>query len=396
MVGQHIEDYTLHVTYTAYELGEASQLDPTQHRPQENIHNGSAGPGTEVSDRSGNGVLEEGYGIVDKDNVHIVNVICGSLEVTKQITPELISDAAQTYWFTLLRQEDNFRQTLEVTIAPGESSGTLTVENLPRGTYVLFEHNNDAYSLRSLQIGSDTNCFGTVQDATAVFHMGNDPDDKNVIGKLPGAYYTSYTGAPNGVYGEAIVVNEKTVHYGQIPVEKVWSDGPENHTNTPVYVLLYQNGDHGAEPVLDENGSARILRLDAGNGWTSFFRVALPHKDADPKELGFFVREVQSVSTLDTGGTPAILENDRTTVLYFQGTAEPEDVFHIGSGYYRVTYQPMADTGGWIVTNQTAVVLPATGGHGTHLYTFSGLLLIAAALVFGYSQRRKRERGAAV
>lgn len=396
VVGQHIEDYTLHVTYTAYELGEASQLDPTQRRPQENIHNGSAGPGTEVSDRSGNGVLEEGYGIVDKDNVHIVNVICGSLEVTKQITPELISDAAQTYWFTLLRQEDNFRQTLEVTIAPGESSGTLTVENLPRGTYVLFEHNNDAYSLRSLQIGADTNCFGTVQDATAVFHMGNDPDDKNVIGKLPGAYYTSYTGAPNGVYGEAIVVNEKTVHYGQIPVEKVWSDGPENHTNTPVYVLLYQNGDHGAEPVLDENGSARILRLDAGNGWTSFFRVALPHKDADPKELGFFVREVQSVSTLDTGGTPAILENDRTTVLYFQGTAEPEDVFRIGSGYYRVTYQPMADTGGWIVTNQTAVVLPATGGHGTHLYTFSGLLLIAAALVFGYNQRRKRERGAAV
>ena len=172
------------------------------------------------------------------------------------------------------------------------------------------------------------------------------------------------------------VLSKNQMEFGMLPGDQVYA------------MLLYQNGDHGAEPVLDENGSARILRLDAGNGWTSFFRVALPHKDADPKALGFFVREVQSVSTLDTGGTPAILENDRTTVLYFQGTAEPEDVFHIGSGYYRVTYQPMADTGGWIVTNQTAVVLPATGGHGTHLYTFSGLLLIAAALYLIFTYRK--------
>ena len=392
--GLHVEDYTLHVTYTAYELGEASVLDPEQVRPGENLYNGAAGPGTEVSPESGNGALEEGYGIVDKDNVHIVNVISGSIEVTKRITPELISDQEQTYFFTLVREEDGEQWILEIPIAPGESSGVVTVENLPRGTYVLLEETNEVYNIRSLGIGTDTNCFGTVRDTSAVFHMGNDPDDKNVIGKLPGEYYTSYTGSPNGVFGEAIVTNEKTVHYGEIPVEKVWSDGPEIHGSESVYVALYQTDEQGDHLVLDADGIARILRLDAKNGWTGTFRVPLPEKDADPSTLGYFVREVFGVNPTDSGGTCAILENDGTTCLYFQKAAEEGTVLPGGSAHYMVTYQPNADTGGWTVTNTLAVMLPSTGGHGTHTYTFSGLLLIAAALVFGYSRKRRRERGA--
>jgi len=45
------------------------------------------------------------------------------------------------------------------------------------------------------------------------------------------------------------------------------------------------------------------------------------------------------------------------------------------------------------VTNSRAYVLPATGGVGTHVYTFSGMLLMMTALMYGYDQRRKRERG---
>ena len=48
----------------------------------------------------------------------------------------------------------------------------------------------------------------------------------------------------------------------------------------------------------------------------------------------------------------------------------------------------------WTVTNYRAVELPQTGGMGTHLYTFSGLLVIMAALMYGCSRRRKQERGA--
>ena len=395
LAGQHVEDYTLHVTYTAYELGESSILNPSVARPDHNVHNGTGSPGTEVSDQSGNGLLEEGYGIVDRDNVHIVNVICGSIEVTKQITPELISDEEQSYSFTAVRQEDGQQWPLEVTIAPGEESGVATIENLPRGTYVLFEHANDVYNLRSLEIGTDTNCFGTVQDATAIFHMGNDPADKNVIGKWPNDRYSSYTASPNGIYGEALFVNEKTIYYGEIPVEKVWAGDTQNYTGTTVHVALYQTGEHGDTLFLDSNGFARILQLDARNGWTGTFRVPLPEKDANLADLGYFVREVTGISGMDNGGTCAILENDGVTYLFFQKVAQEGDLLPFGSRYYLVTYQPDADSGGWTVTNTKTVSLPATGGPGTKAYTFSGLLMLTAAtLMFGYSRKRRRERGA--
>lgn len=202
--------------------------------------------------------------------------------------------------------------------------------------------------------------------------MGNDPEDKNVIGKWPDDRYTSYTGTPNGVFGEAKLTNEKTVHYGEIPVEKVWSDGPEAHTNHPVYVLLYQND----TLVLDADGQAQLLRLDSANGWTGSFRVALPDKNTDPATLNYSVREIRTMS--DPGsGIPAVLENDGVTVLYVLEIAEEEEFRPLVTSHYMVTYSRNEET----------------GGHGTDLYTFSGLLLIAAALMLGCNHRRRRERG---
>lgn len=385
--GQKVEDYTLHITYTAYELGDASVLDPNLIRPVGNVHNGTGSPGTEVSGQAGSGILEEGYGIVDKDNIHIVNVISGSIQVTKEITPELMSDEDQIYLFTLLREEDGHQQLLEVTIPAGGNSGTVLVENLSRGTYRLFEHTSEVYNLRSIKIGESTNCWTEIQDTAAVFHLGQDPENKNVIGKWPNARYTSYTGDPNGVYGEALVVNEKTVFYGEIPVEKIWSDGPEQHANTPIYVLLCQT----EGPVLDAEGHARVLRLDSTTNWGGTFRVALPDAATDPATLGYYVREVRNISALG-GGYSAILENDGVTLLYVQDTAEPEEIIPLGSTHYMVTYSQNTETGGWTVTNNLAMVLPATGGHGTKMYTFSGLLLIAAGLMFGYRHKRRHER----
>lgn len=44
------------------------------------------------------------------------------------------------------------------------------------------------------------------------------------------------------------------------------------------------------------------------------------------------------------------------------------------------------------VKNHTGYVLPETGGVGTNLFTFGGLLIMAAALMYGYMLRRSRER----
>ncbi len=45
------------------------------------------------------------------------------------------------------------------------------------------------------------------------------------------------------------------------------------------------------------------------------------------------------------------------------------------------------------ITNHTGTVLPNTGGPGKYIYTISGLFFMAASLLYGIGQRRKRERG---
>ena len=390
VAGEHVEEYILHVTYTAYELGD--------NRPDQNVHNGSAGPGTEVADENGNGRLENGYGIVDKDNIHIVNVIEGAIEVTKEITADLISDTDQVFRFTLHRAEDgddhSGDRNLEIRIPAGQTTATIRAENLPRGTWILTEQAGDAYHIRSLTILDTTNCYAAKEETAAVFHIGDDTSDRNVIGKREGERYAAYTGTPEGVFGAAKVVNEKTYHYTEIPVQKVWGGTAPLTYDTAVYLVLYRNADGVEQLVLDTEGNARILRLDAANDWQGAFRVALPDRDTDPATLGYFVREVSGVSlTRPDSGQPAILENDGSTLLYYKQTAQPEDILELSGNFYMVTYS-QDSSGSWTVTNHIAVTLPNTGGSGTQMYTISGLVLVMTALIIGYSQRRRRERGA--
>ena len=193
VAGQRVEDYTLHVTYTAYELSETSVLQSNVKRPDTNVHNGNNGPGTEVSDETESKRLEDGYGIVNKDNVHIVNVISGSIRVTKEITENLVSDEDQVFQFTLHRSEDGNEHSedidLEVVVKANETTGTAQVDNLKRGTYTLAEQPSEIYSVRDITIESDTNCYATKQVPTATFHMGYDPLNLNVIGKTATARY---------------------------------------------------------------------------------------------------------------------------------------------------------------------------------------------------------------
>ena len=398
VAGQHVEDYTLHITYTAYELGEASVLNSNFVRPYTNVHNGPNGPGTEVSDEVSGGRLEDGYGIVDKDNVHIVNVISGSIRVTKEITNDLISNVDQVFYFTLHRSEDGNGEsadiTVEVTVPAGQTTGYAQVDNLKRGTYTLTEQPGEEYSIRDITIEEDTNCYSVKEMPAAVFHMGYNPDNLNVIGKTESARYTDYTDAPNGVFGAAKVTNESTVYYGEIPVTKLWSGVMDDESKKTVFVVLCKNTETGEQVVLDALGNARLLRLDAENNWQGSFKVPLPEKDTPVETLGYFVREVSGIGSTADDRQPALLENDSKTILYYEKVVGSEEMLDIGNRQFLVTYEIDETNGQCTVTNHLAVTLPATGGKGTYLYTFSGLALIASALlIYGYIHfsRRKKE-----
>lgn len=398
VAGERVEDYTLHITYTAYELGEASLLKDNVKRPEANVNNGTGSPGVEVSEQVSSERLEDGYGIIDKDNVHIVNVISGSIRVTKEITKDLISDVDQIFYFTLHRSEDendNSKDiTLEVTVKAGQNTGFVQIDDLKRGTYILTEQSNEIYSIRDIVIEKDTNCYAVKQSPTATFYMGYDPDNLNVIGKTEGERYTEYIGTPNGVFGAAKVTNERTVYYGEIPVIKYFKGADTSGNEKTVFVVLYQNTEAGDQLVLDTDGNARLLRLDAENGFKGVFKAPLPEKDSRVEELGYFVREVSGIGSTADDRQTAILENDGTTKLYYKSAVGDEEMLTIGNRQYIVTYEIDETNGVCTVTNHAAVSLPATGGAGTNMYIFSGLVIITIAmLIWGYTHFYRRKKG---
>ena len=219
--------------------------------------------------------------------------------------------------------------------------------------------------------------------------MGQNIAKENVIGlRTERDRYTSFIDPVNGVFGAAEFTND--IYKGEIPVEKVWEDGVENHTLDHIYIVLYKDD----VPVLDDNQRARLLRLDISNQWQGSFEVVILDKDDKVSDYNYSVREVSAVSVeKQNGWYAAVLENDGISLMYYEKALENSDFTWIESKGYVVQYQSN-ENGGWVVTNLPAVELPMTGGIGTQRYTISGLLILAAGLIYGYSQRRKRERRA--
>lgn len=438
-----VETYTLHVTYTAYKLGESGRPTATVHNDTADIDGDGKGPGTEVGGTSAGTTLPEGAGIVDKDNVHKVHVISGKIEITKEITEDLKSDQDQIYTFILSRAEDvlldengdvvldgdgkpvhdsSKDQTLTVTVKAGETTGTASIEHLKRGNYTVTEAASDAYSVKEILVLDTTNCYSEPaiggSATTLLFRMGNNIADQNVISKAVTseegasvttyADYTSYTGTPNGVYGAAKVVNQKTVYTGEVPVEKLWFDGNDNHADDTVLLVLYENG----SPVKVDD-KVQYLYLNAENDWKGTFTVNLNGPDDTVANHSYSVKEAvvtdltqEGYETLQEDAKsayiPLVMVSGETQTTVYAKVAEHQTVLADGDDAWFVQYGTKTETKEdgttqtvHTVTNSPARVLPESGGMGTQMYTFSGLLCVMlAALMYGYSQRRKRERGA--
>lgn len=393
--GTPAETYTLHIRYDAYELGESG-------RPEENVHNTSVGPGREVGTGT---TLATGIGTLVRENVHEVHVISGYIDVTKKFREGLTSEVDETFTFTLHRVEDGADTsndvTKTITIPAGESAGsqTITFPNLRRGTYTVTEAEdpNGFYTVKQITVLDSTNSYSTPaigESAMEVsFVMGHNVQNRNVIGRNAETDpYTGYLYPVTGVHGAAEFTNGELIYTGEVPVTKLWDDGADSHTLDAVYLVLYLNDG----PALDADGRAKLLRLDASNNWQGSFEVVLADENDVVTNYAYSVREVSAVTT-ETGyentWNPAILENDGETLIYYESAVEEKGVIGVTGRGYMVSYTAGAN-GAWTVTNHRAVEIPETGSTGTHFhYTFGGLLITAAALMYTCINGRKRRKG---
>lgn len=404
-----IETYTVSVTYTAYRLaGNGETKVDGGKRPDTNVHNGANGPGTEVGGTGAGQSLETGLGTETSVDTHKVYAIEGSIKVYKEIEDKLKSDTDQTYEFTLWKvtTDSSGNQTTtqvgksqKVTVKANAVRSETYAEwtGLERGTYTVNETAGDGYVVEKFTIKDATNCANTGDGTTSVtFTMGNDTTGTNVIGKKGTDLYTSYTGTPNGVYGEAVITNKKQYYEAKIPVKKIWSDGNNNHTKDAVYLVLYQND----TLVKVDDGSgvayAQVIKLDSSNNWQGSFTVQVNKQNALPE--GYSVRELKTLYTGDASNRIAAkLVTDDSTVYFLESDLlQEKEIAQFDKKGYGVYYttEGASDTsiGTLVVNNKEAYALPHTGGSGTTPFVMSGLLLMAGGLLYGYVLRRRRER----
>ncbi len=394
-----IESYSLNVSYTAYRLGSAGG----DKRPETNVFNGAAGPGTEVGSVTTS--LPEGKGTVESESIHKVYAIDGEIQIRKVIEDDLKSDQDQTYTFTLYQIKDDGEkeqigdpQTLTVKAGSTSSDGSIRFSNLARGSYSVVETESDDYILEKVEVESGTNCQAIGDGSSEViFTLGNDNSGANVIGKESRARYSSYTGSPNGILGKAVFTNKKQSYTASLPVKKVWDDS-KDHSSTPVYLVLYK--DNAMVQTEGEDGQmlAQVIRLDEANGWQGSFTIPLTGKDDSESPGHYSVRELKSMSSSQSAGMQAaLLINDQSSIYFStEDIMSEEDIAVFGGQSYQVYYSKEEAAEGVIdtlvVKNAAAYELPKTGGMGSRSIQTGGLLLLAGGFVYGLVLRRRRER----
>lgn len=386
-----IETYTLTIQYTAYRLG-------GNNRPTENVYNGTAGPGIEVGSVESTDV-SKGAGVVESTSVHQVYAIDGTIRVWKEIDESLKSSQDQEYVFTLYRNLEKVdEQTIIVPANQLKSAQYIEFKNLSRGMYTIVENVSDDYIVEKMQISENTNCYSEGNESTKVtFVLGNDTNNKNVIGKENDSMYSSYIGTPNGILGEVVITNKKQTYSTDISVKKVWNDESENYKNHTVYVALFKNDT--LVTSTDETGVsvAQVLKLDQENQWRGSFQIPLMNKNDKESPKQYSVRELKKVEIKpDERYQKAILVNDNS-VIYFkmENLLENGDLTNFGEITYQVSYDKELNTekNVLVVKNAVAYELPNAGGIGRLPFIMSGLLLIAGSLLCGYGKRHRWERG---
>lgn len=234
-VGDGVEEYCLTVEYTAYSIAERINQ----------LGNGF--------DQPSNSELTGDDAITRVDSSYIINVIAGSINITKAIddvNPDLEGDAIFTFKIEKLNG-GNVEKTYYRTIRMNES-GSADAEvliGLAKGNYRVTEMSTQKYSLQSIALTdrgiAGENLTGDLDNKCIEFTIGNQEitDDKTCLDQTAHVTFSNNKTGPSTNTDTDVVVNRFVYDEteGKWIIKQIWNPG-ENQEETDPDTEANQSG----------------------------------------------------------------------------------------------------------------------------------------------------------
>lgn len=307
------------------------------------------------------GAAEKAYNPDNSNNpygIYKIHVIKGQIQITKNVTETSDTDRTFTFNVNAKNGQNVSDSQVNVIVPAGETSGTVTLPDLPRGEYTVTEDNADGYFIQAFDIvtGDDqTDCENVKSDAdkSLKFTLGNDVKKANVI-------TTDYTYTSGGVKGVASYTNEAVI---SLDLKKTDTD---NHSLT---------------------GAKFKLEMKDGDIWKSLENDIEVKNDTSEIEL----------NNLKAG----IYKLTETTAPKGYSLLGSSICFKVATGSVTLVDEngdPAQKSNMWSLENKVLTIknaklysLPESGGPGIYGFTISGVAILATALLLFINNKRREE-----
>ena len=307
------------------------------------------------------GAAEKAYNPDNSNNpygIYKIHVIKGQIQITKNVTETSDTDRTFTFNVNAKNGQNVSDSQVNVIVPAGETSGTVTLPDLPRGEYTVTEDNADGYFIQAFDIvtgDGQTDCENVKSDAdkSLKFTLGNDVKKANVI-------TTDYTYTSGGVKGVASYTNEAVI---SLDLKKTDTD---NHSLTGAkFKLEMKDGDIWKSLENDIEVKNDTSEIELNNLKAGIYKLT---ETTAPK--GYSLLGSSIYFKVETGNVTLVDENG--------GPAQKSNMWSLENKVLTIK-------------NAKLYSLPESGGPGIYGFTISGVAILATALLLFINNKRREE-----
>lgn len=349
------EKYNLEVVFVPYTVAERVAKNSGITAPAED-------GGTEVSEN------------LTKNADYIVNIIDGSIEITKVLETEPKGENGDTFTFTVTGP-DNFSKEVQLTVTKNPVDGKYTatyngdeLKHLARGEYTVTEKVAAGYDVKRIENDANTNTKYVLNNPEDIhFTMGTvvkNGEDVKVIKN-----YT-YNPEDGGTLGKAIFTNESV--YSDWQIIKVSASSHDVKLEGAIFELQSQSTTDTNVKYYGKSGNGGIVK------WYQNYQ----DNDVSGEITGKLPTGTYTLKEIKAPTGYALSSNTYTLQITKTGALKAVDV----NG---TELTPTLQGGKYQILIENAVIynLPNSGGSGIYWFSICGMLLMMAATWIIYKNK---------